>query len=120
STSNKPARELDFIERLRLGFFDGLLLATNHVDDGALADAINEAAGNIVLVDEDVPGTRVAKVFSDNEQGGFLAGQHLLAAGHSKIAYLGGPANLMSTVERRSGLLRAISRSSSAALACSL
>lgn len=120
STSNKPARELDYIERLRRGFFDGLLLATNHVDDGTLADAINQADSNVVLVDEDVPGTQVAKVFSDNQQGGFLAGRHLLAAGHRVIAYIGGPANLMSTVERRDGLSKAIAESSGGRLACCL
>ncbi|WP_173934944.1 LacI family DNA-binding transcriptional regulator [Chelativorans sp. Marseille-P2723] len=120
STSNKPARERDYIERLQRGFFDGLLLATNHVDDGALAEAINRADSNIVLVDEDVPGAQVAKVFSDNEQGGFLAGRHLLAAGHKEVAYIGGPPNLMSTVERRQGLVNAISSSSDARLACCL
>ncbi|WEX08029.1 LacI family DNA-binding transcriptional regulator [Chelativorans sp. AA-79] len=120
STANKTARELDFIERLRRRFFDGLLLATNHADDGTLAEAINTADSNIVLVDEDVPGARVAKVFSDNEQGGFLAGSHILAAGHRAIAYIGGPPKLMSTVERRQGLSNAISASSDARLVCCL
>lgn len=108
STLNRSQRELDYVERLRRNFFDGLLFATNRPDTGVLAEAINEAAGNIVIVDEDVPGARVSKVFSDNVQGGELAGRHMIEAGHRNLAYIGGPPNLMSAVERGEGFRRAV------------
>lgn len=108
STSNKPSRELKYISTLGVGVVDGLLFATNHNDaDGTLATAINDAA-RIVLVDEDVAGTAVSKIFSDNHQGGYLAGRHLIEAGHRRLAYIGGPGDLMSATERASGFHAAV------------
>jgi LacI family transcriptional regulator len=107
ATFNRQARELDYIDRLRQNFVDGLLFATNHVDDGALAASINESAG-VVLVDEDVAGTDVAKVFADNKQGGALAAQHLIEAGHRRLAYIGGPRGLMSARERAVGFRKVV------------
>lgn len=102
SSLNKPEREIDYLTRLRSNFVDGLLFATNHVDDGTLARAVNAAPG-VVLIDEDIQGTVVPKVFSDNEQGGCLAAEHLLGFGHRDLAYIGGPHGLMSARERGAG-----------------
>ncbi|MEX6508976.1 LacI family DNA-binding transcriptional regulator [Jiella sp. M17.18] len=108
STSNRLERELRYIRTLGVGVVDGLLFATNHHDgDGALAQAINESA-RVVLIDEDVPGADVSKIFSDNRQGGYLAGRHLIEAGHRRLAYIGGPCDLMSARERAEGLHRAV------------
>jgi LacI family transcriptional regulator len=112
STFNRQARELDYIDRLRKNFVDGLLFATNHVDDGALAASINASSG-VVLVDEDVPGSRGPKVFADNEQGGALAAQCLLAAGHHSLAHIGGPRGLMSAHERAHGFREGARKSAS-------
>jgi Bacterial regulatory proteins, lacI family/Periplasmic binding proteins and sugar binding domain of LacI family len=68
STFNRQARELDYIDRLRKNFVDGLLFATNHVDDGALAASVNASSG-VVLVDEDIPGSRGPKVFCGQRTG---------------------------------------------------
>lgn len=107
ATLNRQGRELDYIERMRRNLVDGLIFVTNHADDGALRRALNAAPG-VILLDEDVPGASVPKVFCDNEEGGFLAGRHLLAAGHRRIAFIGGPCGLMSAKERRAGLARAV------------
>ena len=107
STLNRPGREVDYLARLRRNLVDGLLFATNHPDDGTLAKAINESRG-VVLLDEDVEGTTVSKVFSDNQQGGVLAAAHLLEAGHRKLAYVGGPSGLMSSLERGRGFGAAV------------
>lgn len=104
STMNSLEGELRTIERLERGYFDVLLFVTNRTDDGRLAEAINRNAGRIVLLDEDVPGTNVPKVFSDNRMGGRLAGQALAKAAHSRIVYIAGPERLMSTEERGAGL----------------
>jgi LacI family transcriptional regulator len=114
SSLNCAERELDYIERLRKNFVDGLLFATNHSDNGSLATAIN-GASSVVLLDEDVDGTDVSKVFSDNEQGGELAARHLIEAGHKHIAFIGGPVGLMSSRERALGCRRAVNSSQSGA-----
>ncbi|MDJ0390721.1 LacI family DNA-binding transcriptional regulator [Roseomonas sp. E05] len=103
ATLNRLDRELDYLERLRSHQVDGLIFLTNHHDDGRLAQGIS-ASRNLVLIDEDVAGTSVPKLFCDNHQGGRLAGERLLAAGHRRLGFVGGPPGLMSTDERLEGL----------------
>ncbi len=104
---NNPDREIDYIGHLRRNLVDGLLFATNHPDDGTLSRAINAAPG-IVLIDEDIAETGVPKVFCDNAQGGRLAAEHLLAFGHTDLAYVGGPGGLMSARERGAAFAAAV------------
>jgi LacI family transcriptional regulator len=111
STLNRPERELDYVERLRRNYVDGLLFTTNHQDEnGALAAAIN-ASANIVVMDEDVDDAVVPKVFSDNIQGGALAARHLVEMGHRSLAHIGGPADIMSARERAQGFSEALAGS---------
>jgi LacI family transcriptional regulator len=94
---------------------DGLIFLTNHGDDGTLARRIDATPG-IVLIDEDVAGTQVPKLFCDNEQGGRLAGAHLLEAGHRSLGFVGGPEALMSSGERLAGLRQAVAQLDGATL----
>ena len=107
ATRNRPQRELDYIDWMRRNHVDGLLFTTNHPDDGSLARAIANSS-NVVLIDEDVPGTAIAKVFADNTHGGYLAGRHLIEAGHRVLAFVGGPRGMLSTTERLAGFRRAV------------
>jgi LacI family transcriptional regulator len=116
ATLNRLDRELDYLERLRSHQVDGLIFLTNHGDDGTLARRI-AALGSIVLLDEDVGGTGVPKLFCDNIQGGQLAGEHLLAAGHRRLGFIGGPQGLMSSTERLEGLRAAVAGLPGASLA---
>ena len=107
ATRNRPEREHDYLGRLRRTLVDGLIFITNHPDDGTLADAVN-AGRNVVLMDEDIPGATTPRVFADNEQGGYLAGSHLVTAGHRRLAFVGGPRGMLTTVERLAGFRRAV------------
>jgi len=107
ATRNRPERELEYLGRMRRNLVDGLLFLTNHSDDGQLARAIN-AGREVVLLDEDIPETRVPKVLADNEQGGRLAGERLLRAGHRRLGYIGGPEHMHSNVCRLGGLRAAV------------
>ena len=104
---NQIKRELDYLALLQSNHVDGLLFLTNRTETDALAKAIN-AARHVVVVDEDVPGAVVPKIFAANEQGGLLAGEHLLQAGHRALAFVGGPRGMLSTIERRAGFRRAV------------
>lgn len=107
ATLNRPAREVDYIGRVNRNHVDGLLFATNHPDDGALRSAI-EGLSSVVLLDEDVPGVNASKVFCDNRRGGRLAAEHLIAAGHRRIGFIGGVEGVMSAVERSGGYAEAL------------
>lgn len=107
STRSDRAREIAAIERLHDRHVDGLIMMTNSPDDGTLAHLIGKRR-NVVLVNEDIPGASVPRVFVENEAGAHAATRHLIEAGHRTIAYLGGPAGLFSVEERKSGYLRAM------------
>lgn len=107
-TLNERARELEYLNRLGRNYLDGLIFVTNHPGDGTLAGPINQTNRRIVILDEDVQGARGPKIVSDNEQGGYLAGRHLVECGHRRIAFFGGPQDMMSTRARIAGCRRAM------------
>jgi LacI family transcriptional regulator len=111
NTRNELSLELSYLSRIENQHIDGLLFMTNHADDGVLAGAVTRAR-NVVLIDEDVEGTRVGKVFADNVEGGFEATSHLIAQGHRRIAFVGGPRQLLSSSKRYAGYCAALAAAS--------
>jgi LacI family transcriptional regulator len=100
STRSDREREVASLERLHDRHVDGLLMMTNTPDDGTLAGLIGKRK-NVVIVDEDIPGVSVPRIFVQ-------ATKHLIEAGHRRIAYLGGPHGLFTVTERREGFLMAM------------
>lgn len=108
NTHNQIERELLYLKKLAARHVDGLIFLTNHPDDGALRERL-ASVKNLVLLDEDVTGSNAAKVFMDNEHGGFLATHHLIENGHRTIAHVTGPKGLQSVNEKLIGYRSAIS-----------
>jgi LacI family transcriptional regulator len=108
SSRNRIEREIACFDRLATGYIDGLLLITNHEDDGRLAERVTASPRRVVIVDEDVPRTEVPKIFVENERGGYFATRHLIERGHRRIAHIGGPRGVMSAIERARGWRRAL------------
>lgn len=107
ATLNRPGRELSYLETIQRHHVDGLIFITNHPDDGSLATQINSTK-KVIIVDEDVRGTNVPKVFIDNEQGGYLAGRHLAEAGHRHVLFIGSGDDMLSGARRYAGFRRAL------------
>ena len=107
STGGDPQMEFAHIDRLDSRDIDGVIILTNRPDDGRLRDII-DGRKDIVLLDEDVPGAEVGRIFVENEMGAYMATRHLLEAGHTRIAHVGGPRDLFSTHERFAGYARAL------------
>jgi LacI family transcriptional regulator len=97
NSRNETERELQLLSRI----------ADRQIDGALLAQRINRLH-HVVLLDEDVPGTAVPRVFADNVEGGRLAGRHLLDLGHRMIAFVGGPAGMISVEERLHGFRSAL------------
>ena len=55
-----------------------------------------------------VQGTNVPKLFSNNDQGGYLAGLHLAEKGHREVLFVGGVDQMISDYRRCSGFARAM------------
>jgi LacI family transcriptional regulator len=107
STGGNRERELASLRRLQDGHVDGLIMMTNRPDDGSLAATLHRY-GHIVLVDEDIPGVNVPKIFVENGEGARIATRCLIEAGHRRIAHIGGPAKLFSAIERLAGFRAAM------------
>lgn len=61
-----------------------------------------------VLVDRQAAGAAECSVAIDDVTGGTLAVRHLIASGHQRIAYVGGPPGLAQVEDRRAGALAAM------------
>jgi LacI family transcriptional regulator len=107
STRSDREREIASLNRLRDHHVDGLIMLTNTPDDGTMARLVRKRR-NVVLLDEDIPGVDVPKVFVENTQGARRATEHLIAFGHKRIAFLGGPLKLLSSEERFAGYSEAM------------
>lgn len=107
STRSSRERELASLDRLRDHHVDGLIVLTNTADDGTLAKAMAKRR-NLVLLDEDIPGVKVPKIFVENSEGAQRATRYLIDAGHARIAFLGGPLGLLSSTERYAGFTAAM------------
>ncbi|WOI57788.1 LacI family DNA-binding transcriptional regulator [Palleronia sp. LCG004] len=111
ATLNRPAREMRYLDGLRMRHLDGMIFVTNRAADDTLLDAVSSCR-NLVLLDEDVPGARVPKVFCDNEAGGRMAGAHLAAMGHRSVLFVGGIEEMISGRRRLRGFEQAMAEGS--------
>ncbi|TJZ90154.1 LacI family DNA-binding transcriptional regulator [Paracoccus gahaiensis] len=107
ATLNRPDRELSYLDLVRTGHADGLIFITNHAGTDMLAAKINRLP-RCVVVDENVVGTHVPKIFCNNRQGGWLAGRHLAQTGHRHVLFIGGVDQMVSGAHRFAGFASAM------------
>ena len=102
ATGNDPKREAHYANLLVAGQLDGLIYLGAHRRNSAL-ETMRRTELPIVIVDEEIESVAGGRLFVDNRRGGYLATEHLLHLGHRNIAFIGGEADLLTTVERRRG-----------------
>jgi LacI family transcriptional regulator len=107
NSEDRVEREVTSVRRLRSSYIDGLLMVTHHKTDKVLIERLSET-GPIVLLDEDVPGIAASRVFVDNQEGSRQATCTLLEMGHTRIAHVGAPSDLMTAGLRRAGWWQAL------------
>jgi LacI family transcriptional regulator len=107
SSEDAVPRELSAIRRMKSAYIDGLIFITHNKNNPLLLQEL-QGAGPTVLLDEDVAGLSCSHVFVDNERGGWLATKTLIDHGHSAIAHIGSPRELMSAEARYNGWRRAL------------
>lgn len=86
---------------------DGIIYFPN-LGDRQKIEYIRRNRMPFVLMDRYVEGDKADLVRCDDEQGGFLAMEHLLALGHRRILFLSGPDFSSSQRDRLQGCLRAL------------
>jgi LacI family transcriptional regulator len=101
-----------YIDVLLAKRVDGLILVSSGliptVDGHDAVERILEAGVPCVVVDRDLGETPVDQVLVDNQQGGYLAGKHLIDLGHRRFASLVGPSDLTPSAGRIAGFQRAL------------
>ncbi len=116
NTFREPARELEYIDLLHAHQVAAIVVAGS----GYLSSDAESELGDRMLAFE-ATGGRIAvigrhhhrsdAVLPENEQGGFLAGEHLFQLGHTSVGVIAGPAALTTTADRLAGLQRAAASS---------
>ena len=104
-SDNNPQSERAIFDSLRARSIDGLILATAHNKDPIVTACIEEQLP-VVLVNRTVAAHDVTEVVNNDGLGIELAVTHLIELGHQKIAYLGGPENTSTGLNRRKAFER--------------
>ncbi|GAB2466740.1 LacI family DNA-binding transcriptional regulator [Xylanimonas ulmi] len=110
-------RELELVDLLRSYRAGGVILVGGATDDRGYrtklahrARALADEGGILVLCGRPPlgDGAPTRSVGYDNEGGAFAVTSHLLAQGHRRIAYVGGPPRLSTHTHRLAGYRRAL------------
>jgi LacI family transcriptional regulator len=96
-----------YLEMLMERRVEGLIVVANWLfeEDGQVAKVCESRLPTIV-VGRDLSQENIRSVIVENEQGGYLAMQHLYELGHREIAVIRGPARLIDSVRRWDGVRR--------------
>lgn len=109
NTDFDHARDVLYLEAIRSRAIDGLIYtAGSHMTTSDISGALGDVP--LVLVDEEVAGVDAPLVISDNERGGELVAEHLLAQGHREALVIGAAPGLVSGELRLKGFLESWQR----------
>jgi LacI family repressor for deo operon, udp, cdd, tsx, nupC, and nupG len=108
-TRNSPAKEAHYTRFILAGQVDGVILFTGHLPrDEEGAPPASERVP-IALVCNEIEGDRVHSVFDvANREAARAAVNHLIAAGHRRIAHIAGSPDNVEARERLSGYREAL------------
>lgn len=104
----RPSSELRYIETLLSHQVDGVMFIPGSTSAHQALDRLIASGAPYVLVDEALLGPDSPGVFSDNEDGGYQAGRHLVDVGVRRPVFVGGPAELPTVREKEAGFRRAL------------
>jgi LacI family transcriptional regulator len=109
STDEKAERERSLVEAFTSRRVDGLIITSTGTDQQYLLPEM--AAGTpVVAVDRPPVGIDVDTVVADNVDGARQAVEHLIAAGHERIAFMGDLAIIATAAQRFEGFEQALTR----------
>jgi LacI family transcriptional regulator len=108
NSAEQPDRERRYVQALVAKRVDGLIVAPSRDDGGTLEAILGPAKIPVVVIDRDVHLPGADAVLYDNEGGSVAATRHLLALGHTKIAFVAGPPAVQPAAERLRGFRRAL------------
>jgi DNA-binding LacI/PurR family transcriptional regulator len=103
--AGRERRHLDLLEEQRIR---GVLITPVDDSQGSRLEKLISRGTPVVLVDRGSGRHNRCSVAVDDVLGGHLAGQHLLDAGHRRIAFVGGPVSIPQVADRYAGIVAAV------------
>ena len=107
NSDGQPAKEAAHLEVLTEQRVQGVLI-TPTAELSAEIDTLRTRGTPVVLVDRRASGPDMCALAVDDVLGGRLAADHLLEAGHERIAFIGGSGGLPQLRERYEGVVAAV------------
>ncbi|HEY6446886.1 MAG TPA: LacI family DNA-binding transcriptional regulator [Acidobacteriaceae bacterium] len=96
-----------YLEMLMERRVEGLIVVANWLfEEGGLLGRVRSGNLPAIVVGRDLSAMGMRSVIVENEQGGYLAMQHLYELGHRQIAVIRGPAGLSDSRRRWEGIQR--------------
>lgn len=107
NSNNNLEKETRYLEILTRKKVDGIIFVAS---GSTLAEVVNLKEHNIpmVLVDREVEGMEIDKILVDNYMGGYMATDHLIELGHTRIASIAGPSRVNPSAGRIAGYHKAV------------
>jgi LacI family transcriptional regulator len=106
SAADDDDRAMGYLDLMVDRRVDGIIIASSMVTARHWVWLLN-APVPVVVVNAEPAGPRVPVIVSDNEAGGRLAAEHLLALGHRCIGYISGPDTYAAAMPRLAGFRQA-------------
>lgn len=103
-SAEKEGRYLRLLEEQRVL---GVLITPVHSDSSYLRRLCGRGI-RVVLLDRPSSSKELCSVAVDDVLGGQLAGEHLLAQGHTRLGFVNGPIGIRQCADRRRGVRRAV------------
>lgn len=107
NTDEDPAKERASLEVILAERAAGVILASTGQANDSVRRLIT-AGIPVVALDRRIPGVQLDAVTVDNASGAYLAVQHLIELGHTRVAMVSGPDRASSIRERQEGYIRAL------------
>ncbi|HEX2946082.1 MAG TPA: LacI family DNA-binding transcriptional regulator [Clostridia bacterium] len=103
NTDSSPEKESKCISTLIANRVDGVILASGLDEKNQIQQEFKKYSIPYVLIDRRMKNNRCAGIFVDNEYAFYTAADFLVKHGNTKIAFIQGPSNLSTTLERLEG-----------------
>ena len=109
SLDRDPALERDLVSAFASRRVDGLILAPTANEQGYLTNELR-SGWPMVCIDRQPRGVDIDAVVTDNREAAAAGVAHLIAQGHTRIAFIGGQSTLSTEQARYSGFLDAMAK----------
>ena len=112
NSDDQSQKEENYLRLLQEQQVDGILLSSKNKLSQSSKEQLESGKIAYVLFDRGGEASNHSGVFLDNDKGGYIAGKHLADLGHTNIACMTGPLEILNAQQRLSGFQRALAEAS--------